>query len=124
MSLEVDMFKKILILMIFVLNVFNVFSQTEDKWYSGFPQKAEWLENNVLMKIKDKTYHVYNAFDPIAPKGGERIIDFSGVLNYYMWLFNTKNGFKVARIDMKLNIFYYDEETNVFVSPSGEILHE
>ncbi|MDR0551059.1 MAG: hypothetical protein LBG72_03455, partial [Spirochaetaceae bacterium] len=102
----------------------NVYAQTGDKWYYSLPKKAEWITEGTLMKIGNKNYHVYNSFDPIAPKGGERVIDFAGVLNYYMWTFKNQDGFSVAIIDMKLNIFYYDEETEKYTSPAGDIFKE
>jgi hypothetical protein len=73
------------------------------------------------MIIGGKNYRIYNSFDPIAPRGGEHVVNSAGALNYYMWIFNTANGFSMAKIDMELNIFYYDKKSNKFISPGGLI---
>jgi hypothetical protein len=93
------------------------------KWYASLPVKAERSEDGASMKIGGKTYRVYNAFDPIAPNGGERVIDFAGVLDYYMWVHKAEalGGFAVSRIDADLDIYYYDSELNEYVSPRAVI---
>jgi hypothetical protein len=102
----------------------SIFSQEEVHWYNNLPQKAEILENDLVMKIGNKSYRVYNAFDPIAPTGGERVINYAGALDYYMWIFNSNGGFKIAKIDRELNIYYYDEITKKFTNPEGTIFPE
>ncbi|MDR3047345.1 MAG: hypothetical protein LBU51_07010 [Bacteroidales bacterium] len=90
-----------------------------------FPVKATLSPDGTTMRIGDKDYRIYNAFDPIAPKGGERVIDYAGVLDYYMWIHKAPNGdFAVSRIDKDLNIFYYDQETQKYASPTGEVMEE
>ncbi|MDR3276137.1 MAG: hypothetical protein LBT11_02825 [Treponema sp.] len=109
-------------LMVFLLILAPVlYAQSSEIWYSKMPAKAVLSSDGKLMRIGEKEYHVYNAFDPIAPTGGERVIGFAGVLDYYLWLFISNNIFTMARIDMEFNIFYYDEHTGEFTSPKGEV---
>jgi hypothetical protein len=64
-------------------------------------------------------------FDPIAPKGGERVIDPAGTLDYYMWIHKKLDGkFTVSRIDMELNVYYYNETTGNYTTPKGGILND
>jgi hypothetical protein len=111
--------------LLFIAPPLDIFSQEEADWYRNLPQRAEILENGLLMRIGDKNYRVYNAFSPIAPTGGERVIDFAGTLSYYMWIFKKQSGvFTTAKIDMELNIYYYDDNAQVFISPNGFIFKE
>jgi hypothetical protein len=110
---------------LFIAPPLDIFSQEEASWYRNLPQKAAILENGSSMKIGDKNYRVYNAFSPIAPAGGERVIDFAGTFNYYMWIFKKQSGvFTTAKIDMELNIYYYDDNAQAFISPNGSIFEE
>jgi hypothetical protein len=103
----------------------DIFSQEEAGWYRNLPQRAEILENGLLMRIGGKDYPVYNAYSPIAPAGGERVIDFAGTLSYYMWIFKKQSGaFTTAIIDMELNIYYYDDNAQIFIGPNGFIFEE
>jgi len=92
----------------------------EEAWYKSMPAKAKLVENGKKMRIGNKTYPVYNAFDPIAPQGGERVLDNAGVLDYYFWYFKLPSKiWTLAIIDLDFNIYYMDEETQQFTSPAG-----
>jgi hypothetical protein len=118
-------YRHVVLFAIFLIFPIFAFSQDLSKWYTDMPSKAEIQGNSSIMSIGNKTYPVYNAFNPIAPTGGERVIDFAGTLNYYIWTFKRQNGeFTAAKIDMDLNIYYYDETIEKFISPNGDILDE
>jgi hypothetical protein len=96
-----------------------------EKWYVTMPSKAVPSADGSSMTIGNKTYRVDNAFDPIAPKGGERIIDSAGVLPYYMWVHRIPGStFTVSRIDEDGNIYYLDGETGKYTSPDGLVMVE
>jgi hypothetical protein len=59
---------------------FNAFAQTQKAWYLDMPEKAVWANDKKSMVIGKETYPVYNAYDPIAPKGGLRLLILSGYL--------------------------------------------
>jgi hypothetical protein len=91
--------------------------------YQDWPRKAEFSVDGAAMNIGGKAYRVYNAFSPIAPKGGERVEDYAGVLDYYAWFHKGPDGgFTMSKIDMELNIYYYDEQTGEYINPVGNIL--
>jgi hypothetical protein len=100
-------------------------AQENKKWYADMPGKAE-LYSDSAVKIDGKIYRIYNAYDPIAPKGGEKVIDFAGTLDYYMWFHKVESlgRFTMSKIDGDLNIYYYDEDTKEFVSPQGFVLKD
>ncbi|MDR1727833.1 MAG: hypothetical protein LBT74_07905 [Acidobacteriota bacterium] len=81
---------------------------TANSPYAAMPRKAVLSEDGKSMRIGDRTYQVYNAFDPIAPQGGLRVIDFAGTLDYYLWYYRIPGTrfLNVARIDMDMNIHY------------------
>ena len=107
-----------------IISPFFIFAQDKVNWYIDLPQKAKIVDNGLLMEIGDKKYRIYNAFDPIAPTGGERVIDFDGALKYYMWIFSFNGSFTVARIDQNMNIYYFDTQQRLFISPQGDIFSE
>jgi hypothetical protein len=108
-------FKGCLVLLLIVCG-HNVFAQTQKTWYADMLEKAVWSDDKKTMVIGKETYPVYNAFDPIAPKGGLRVIDFAGVLDYYMWYHK--------KLDLDLNIYYLDPATNKYTSPKGVTFKE
>jgi hypothetical protein len=55
---------------------------------------------------------------------GKQVLDSAGVLNYYMWVHKTDNGFTVSRIAINLSIYYYDQETTKWTSPAGKVFTE
>jgi hypothetical protein len=86
------------------------------------PEKAVWPDDKKTMVIGKEIYPVYNAFDPIAPKGGLRVIDFARVLDYYMWYHKKLDDeFTVSWIDLDLNIYYLDPAMNKYTSPKGVV---
>lgn len=86
------------------------------------PVKAVLASDVASMNIGGKRYRVYNMFDPIAPKGGERVLDPAGVFEYYMWVHKKPDGgWTISRIDMELNIYYHDEGTEEWTSPEGTV---
>jgi hypothetical protein len=96
-----------------------------EKWYIIMPSKAVPSADGSSMTIGKKTYRVDNAFDPIAPKGGERILDYAGVLPYYMWVHRIPGStFTVSRIDEEGDIYYLDGETGKYTSPGGVVMVE
>jgi hypothetical protein len=106
-----------------LLTIAILSSQSPAPWYANLLAKATLSPDGAIIQIGDKDYHIYNAFDPIAPKGGERVIDYAGVLDYYMWIHKTSDGdFTVSRIDNEFNIFYYDQETQKYTSPAGKVI--
>jgi hypothetical protein len=114
-------FKACLILLLIVCG-FSVFAQAQKMWYVDMPENAVWSSDKKSMVIGREAYPVYNAYDPIAPRGGLRIIDFAGVLDYYMWYHKMPNGeFAVSWIDLDLNIYYLDPVTNKYTSPKGMV---
>jgi hypothetical protein len=102
---------------------FTLSAQTAKPWYADMPQKAAMSEDGKTMRIGGKNYPVHNAFDPIAPKGGARVIDFAETLDYYLWIHKKPDGnFTASRIDFDMNIFYYDDQTQRYTAPNGEPL--
>jgi hypothetical protein len=102
-----------------------LYAQSSEVWYSEMPTQAILSSDGKLMRIGEKDYHVYNAFDPIAPKGGERVIDFAGTLDYYMWMHKKPDKtFTISKIDPDLNIYYFDETTGNYTNPKGLILDD
>jgi len=98
-------------------------AQTAEPWYKDMPEKAALSEDGRTMRIGDKSYPVYNAFDPIAPTGGERVLDFAGALDYYFW-FHRRPGsafFTMSKIGLDMTIFYIDDQTRQFTTPRGEV---
>jgi hypothetical protein len=115
---------KFVVLYFFVFSVL-LYAQTTQKWYSNLPERASLSKDKKTMNIGKDSYNVYNAFDPIAPKGGEKVLDPAGTLSYYMWLHNKdKPGtFTMSKIDIHtLLIYYYDEETGKYTNPNGKTL--
>jgi len=116
---------------IFALSFFicaALFAQEPDNaaeaWYKTMPAKAI-LNAEGKIKIGGKVYPLYNAFDPIAPKGGERVVCWAGALDFYMWFFRIKGQeWTLAYIDMDLNIYYYDEHTQKYTSPNGAVFEQ
>jgi hypothetical protein len=72
------------------------------------------------MHIGGKTYRVDHAGDPPAPTMGERVIDFGGMLDWYLWFHKRgTNDFTVSRIDLDMTIYYLDDTTNAWTTPDG-----
>ena len=77
--------------------------------------KAKFVSGNRSMRIGQKTYNIYLESDPIAPTRGERILDMSGVLDYYMWIYKgSDDQITIGLIDKDLNVYYYNNETDNF----------
>jgi hypothetical protein len=110
------------IVLLLIVCGLNAFAQAHKAWYADMSEKAVWSDDKKSMVIGKEIYPVYNAYDPIAPKGGLRVVDFAGVLDYYMWFHKMPNGeFKVSWIDLDLNIYYMDPATNKYTSPKGVV---
>jgi hypothetical protein len=125
---------KMLLFTLSLLITIQVFAQTQSPDLR--PTQAEWANSaHTAMLIAGKIYRVVNTYSPIAPRGGEMVMDFAGALPYYMWTYSLVtndwpekpddgSNFAIARIDMKLKIYYQDEKTGVYIAPDGSVLKE
>ncbi|MDR0909044.1 MAG: hypothetical protein LBM77_04695 [Spirochaetaceae bacterium] len=127
------------------LYIYTMMISAQEQTDDSRPTHATWTDNtHSAMLIAGHTYKVCNANSPIAPRGGEMVIDFAGALPYYMWVYSlvthdwaketeetandTDNvsgaNFAIARIDMNLKIYYNDTKTDKFIAPDGAVLNE
>jgi hypothetical protein len=119
------MSKAIYLLALLLIPVRYTEAQTTANWYKNLPERAEFTSGGASTRIGGKTYRVYNAFDPIAPQGGERILDMVGTLDYYMWVHKGPDGvFTISRIDSTFLIYYFDPQIKKYITLGGKIMEE